>query len=918
MTLQSQSFTANHRGARPSRPASEKLASRGRGSARGRICIVTGELAGPDFNGGIGTTNRALALFLREQGYDVDVLYTRVENGRPFCHRGSFEDQVKAYRQLGVTLSHIDHLGKWNDWLAKSFLSMQHLIAHAYDVAFFDDTHGTAYYPLLARRTGSTELRNTIACVTAHSATQWISELNKQPITTFAEYRLMEMERRSLELADVVKAPSGYILQKYRSYGWKLPDRCVVLPNLIASDGADVPVRKHSAVKEIVFFGRLERRKGLWMFCRALDRLKYRLGDCTVTFLGKFTFEDGTSTGDSLIRYSARWPFPVRILNDYNRDQALAYLRGHGRIAVMPSPEDNSPSAVLECLAEGIPFLTCSGSGAEELLDDETRRNNTCAPTVDGLHGKLVHALDHGVTTGQRSFDANGLSHSLGEFVATLTNRPAADAPQPAPQPAPIVIAVVPAGHDAQSAAAQIMRWVEQYDGEIEIEVMATEPGRLEQELASTTVGGPTAVNVNSFKDYAKIIKALAHRARTEVVLCHIGQIVPRMWLSRARGCLTAHPDIAALTGMCRSLTDGVDGLANENHQADEVSPDRFLLGNASALLSLLQESNSGFAVVRSDVFAMLDRVEPFDHLHDRPRRMADWIHEIMLQLQSTGHSFELLPDELIELSARETPVEAFQLTNVMRSSVQSVLKLAPGSEQAVLAKLAIDTGLEHERSRVNANYLASLSQQVGHQISGNLYGENDEHARQLMMLASAGGQIEMALDVAAAQVAKQVVGRVPTIADLVDSSVHTIDLMATLKSGDYRTLNLDESYSFNILKDASAFELHANPANKGLAALLFPSVDLSGVNRFVCDAQVMHTVRPIRFRIDIASDDGVNHWSADHVVSQGSERTWIAAFPDNMRTTCRVILGVELTNPEHSAEGALTRWTTASFVQRT
>ena len=50
-----------------------------KGDFTGRVCIVTGEIAGPDYNGGIGTANRGLALSLRNAGFAVDVLYTRVE-----------------------------------------------------------------------------------------------------------------------------------------------------------------------------------------------------------------------------------------------------------------------------------------------------------------------------------------------------------------------------------------------------------------------------------------------------------------------------------------------------------------------------------------------------------------------------------------------------------------------------------------------------------------------------------------------------------------------------------------------------------------------------------------------------------------------------------------------------------------------
>jgi len=51
------------------------------GTSVGRVCIVTGEMAGPDYNGGIGTANRGLALALQNAGFSVDVLYTRVEGG---------------------------------------------------------------------------------------------------------------------------------------------------------------------------------------------------------------------------------------------------------------------------------------------------------------------------------------------------------------------------------------------------------------------------------------------------------------------------------------------------------------------------------------------------------------------------------------------------------------------------------------------------------------------------------------------------------------------------------------------------------------------------------------------------------------------------------------------------------------------
>src|SRR5687767_3089923 len=84
-------------------------------TAAARICIVTGEIAGPDFNGGIGTANRTFAIELHRAGYEVDVLYTRVNDGSPFSFRTSFDEQVETFRSLGIRLMCIYNPGRWND-----------------------------------------------------------------------------------------------------------------------------------------------------------------------------------------------------------------------------------------------------------------------------------------------------------------------------------------------------------------------------------------------------------------------------------------------------------------------------------------------------------------------------------------------------------------------------------------------------------------------------------------------------------------------------------------------------------------------------------------------------------------------------------------------------------------------------------
>src|SRR5205823_1729374 len=100
-------------------------------------------------------------------------------------------------------------------------------------------------------------------------------------------------------------------------------------------------------------------------FCDALDRLADAAPwSCPrVTFLGRPAMI-GELFADVLIAERAeRWPFDVRVLTDFDHGEALAYVREPGRVAVMPSLQDNSPLAVLECLQLGVPFLAADCGG---------------------------------------------------------------------------------------------------------------------------------------------------------------------------------------------------------------------------------------------------------------------------------------------------------------------------------------------------------------------------------------------------------------------------------------------------------------------------------------------------------------------------------------------------------------------------
>src|SRR5262249_43515355 len=144
-------------------------------------------------------------------------------------------------------------------------------------------------------------------------------------------------------------SPSAYMFDYARSIGWQVrPDaRVVAYP---FPEPQFVPAAAAAGVPELVFFGRLETRKGLEGFLRAARDLDPGVA---LTSLGRVNrLADGRQATE-LIREELRGR-RYKLMTGCNREQALAYLSGGNRLAVLASLADNSPFTVIECATNRI------------------------------------------------------------------------------------------------------------------------------------------------------------------------------------------------------------------------------------------------------------------------------------------------------------------------------------------------------------------------------------------------------------------------------------------------------------------------------------------------------------------------------------------------------------------------------------
>lgn len=373
------------------------------------VCIVTPDLAGAVRNGGIGTACAALAMLLASSGCRVTLLFSQVASQaragdawiEPYVNAGIEVVVLAEWAAKRTQRFFPGHAGlamaSWvHDWLAE----------HHFDVIVLMDWQGHGFYALEAKRTGL-RFQHSLFVTQLHSPSLWHALNNAELVTDPLQSITYHMERMSVEHADAVLSPSAYMLDWVTRHGFHPPPRSAVLPNLIDLPAGATPRRRmRRPVRELVFFGRLEYRKGLAQFCDALDLLQASgLGPKKVVFLGKFARMGQEHSGLYIARRARSWRFAIEIEARHDKDQAMALLRGAGRLAVMPSVADNSPYAVLECLVAGLPFLARDVGGIGELVHPKDRAECLFDDRPAALADRLAAALRDGVLAPRLGID---------------------------------------------------------------------------------------------------------------------------------------------------------------------------------------------------------------------------------------------------------------------------------------------------------------------------------------------------------------------------------------------------------------------------------------------------------------------------------------------------------------------------------
>lgn len=320
------------------------------------ILLVTEDIDGNTINSGVGTYVREIAYLLNDEGFDVSILVER-DITRKYIDEYYTRRGIKVYF---VGDLYTDSKKEFDS--AHWILRRSHLVYNAivntgkhFDIIEFPDFTGSAFIPIRMKKyCGS--FKTTTLLVKMHGYLLWHCDgmgdmPNKDAV--LRDY----IDRYCIEQADEVISPSQHLID-YTSELYGITRDITLVRNPINDNFINYEFSNQSS---IVFFGRLEERKGVLEFINAIKVCNIQL---PIIFVGM-----SASISRRKIKHLLQG-FNVSFYTGPTRDATLKYVADHAKFVVIPSRLDNYPTTVIECINSGIPFITVNTGGIPEMLGE--------------------------------------------------------------------------------------------------------------------------------------------------------------------------------------------------------------------------------------------------------------------------------------------------------------------------------------------------------------------------------------------------------------------------------------------------------------------------------------------------------------------------------------------------------------------
>jgi glycosyltransferase involved in cell wall biosynthesis len=359
--------------------------------------LVTSEYEGIFRNGGIGTYYATLSEKLAAQGASIILIICQTQQEfqgqSTLPHIRHIFSAYEAEQILELQPVHRATLSQFKQWdwveseSYKILFFIQAIATHFSQSPIyveFPDLCGLGYRTIQAKRSGLLE-KNCVTAVTMHSGQEWLNEAHEKYIVEGGNWfrNVYSYEQYSFENADLAFFLSSFMEAKVKSYGWKtshavhLPYCFPIVPPLDKNRPvlARVSLNLKREQIPIMFFGRLEERKGLLTFIEAVQQLEAKISQqIYIIFLGKIVPLHAAKLqpqdSQQYIQQELGNKFDYTILSDLFSQEAIALVHELApAIVCLTSPQENFPNSSLEMGQLPVSLVVSNTGGFRETLN---------------------------------------------------------------------------------------------------------------------------------------------------------------------------------------------------------------------------------------------------------------------------------------------------------------------------------------------------------------------------------------------------------------------------------------------------------------------------------------------------------------------------------------------------------------------
>jgi O-antigen biosynthesis protein len=342
--------------------------------------------------GGVAAFTTRWAKLLREAGEKVTIVLTSVD-----WEPARVDQQWRArYQADDIGLIELQapppRADRWPEVPTMRMAEIAAPVLRGFDIVYVQDWGNAAFHLLRERRYSS---KPGPVCVTVlHGPSEWELSSNGKYPELPNDLHLSWQERYAARHSDFVVSPSRYMAEYLKSLDWEFPGEVPVLglPMRPPIDSQENPA--HGRIRRIVYFGRVEERKGIRNFVLALQHLAKQGHERLPVILL------GNAADRQLLDFAMRGirgaGFAVTHEGSLDSEGAWGVLREQPgqTLCVIPSPSDNHPYAVVEAsLIPGLNVIACRGGGVPEIFQQASAQ--LCDPLPSDLAAKIaerVHA----------------------------------------------------------------------------------------------------------------------------------------------------------------------------------------------------------------------------------------------------------------------------------------------------------------------------------------------------------------------------------------------------------------------------------------------------------------------------------------------------------------------------------------------